>query len=446
MTQTIRFAVRSIAAATALMTLFTGQVAIAADQTQPGAGNAAAVQLARQSPLIQSAMKALTAQAEHINDRALRAATLDILKNHKTCVMHRRGLAAPAAQDTIIQTLFDQGLINRADATAFPSGVHAAIFPPILHAETDCPQLPQSFESAPGSAFGGHHSYPGGLPVHEANNGLSDANLASQYQTVYGHLGRNGLPQIDANADGDNGADHQHGTRDGGLPIDDDVIAAAPIWHDWAKTIVFQWNADGSEFKEFNFGGAGSTDAWGTAGDSRTGGHHVMSIAESMSRGFSPLMVLTQASAHSAPTLGNEFKVVNWLRAAAIISRIDPVKAGYLSVDGAGRLRLPAMGKLGDVDLNAAGQTNLRIEYVLHNLSDADYTFSGPAVASVNVLLTTLAPEFGYNAVDASTYNTRFRNPALAYLSAERLLTLYGVNGLDAVRQEIKRLRQKGVI
>ena len=156
--------------------------------------------------------------------------------------------------------------------------------------------------------------------------------------------------------------------------------------------------------------------------------------------------MLTPASAHSAPTLGNEFKVVNWLRAAAIISRIDPVKAGYLSVDSAGRLRLPAMGKFGDVDLNAAGQTNLRVEYVLHNLSDADYTFSGPAVASVNVLLTTLAPEFGYNAVDAITYNTRFRNPALAYLSAERLLTLYGVNGLDAVRQEIKRLRQKGVI
>ena len=230
------------------------------------------------------------------------------------------------------------------------------------------------------------------------------------------------------------------------MPIDDDVIAAAPIWHDWAKTIVFQWNVDGSEFKEFNFGGAGSMDAWGAAGDSRTGGHHVMSIAESMSRGFSPLMVLTQASAHSAPTLGNEYKVVNWLRTAAILSRIDPVKAGYLSLDGAGHLRLPAMGKLGDVDLNAASQTNLRVEYVLHNLSDADYTFSGPAVASVNVLLTTLAPEFGYNAVDSATYNTRFRNPTLAYLSAERLLTMYSVNGIDAVRQELKRLRQKGVI
>ena len=238
---------------------------------------------------------------------------------------------------------------------------------------------------------------------------------------------------------------HRHG-NDADLPIDEDVILAAPIWHDWAKTIVFQWNSDGSEFTEFNFGGAGVNDAWGAAGDSRTGGHHILSVAESMARGLSPLMVITQASAHSAPTLGNEFKVVNWLRAAAIIARIDPVKGGYLMHDSTGRLRLPALGQLGDVDLLAAGQVNVRTEYTLHNLSDADFTFSGPAISSVNVLLTQLAPEFGYNATDASTFNTRFRNPALSYLSGERLLILYGANGLDSVRQELKRLRQLGVI
>ena len=278
--------------------------------------------------------------------------------------------------------------------------------------------------------------------MHESNNDLSDVNLASQYQSVYGNLGRGGLPQIDADGD----EHHHRGGNEGGLPIDEDVILAAPIWHDWAKTIVFQWNADGSEFAEFNFGGAGTLDAWGAAGDSRTGGHHILSIAESMARGLSPLMVVTQASAHSAPTLGNEFKVVNWLRAAALIARIDPVKAGYLAADATGHLRLPSLGRLGDVNLNAAGQTNLRVEYTLHNLSDADFTFSGPAIASVNVLLTTLAPEFGYDAADVSSFNTRFRNPSLSFLSGERLLVLYGGNGLDAVRQELKRLRQLGVI
>jgi hypothetical protein len=62
-----------------------------------------------------------------------------------------------------------------------------------------------------------------------------------------------------------------------------------------------------------------------------------------MARGLSPKFVITQASAHSNPTSGNEDKVVNWLRAAAIIAGIDPVAKGYLRVDGASHLRLPAV-------------------------------------------------------------------------------------------------------
>src|SRR5215475_2037046 len=116
--------------------------------------------------------------------------------------------------------------------------------------------------------------------------------------------------------------------------IDQDVIVAAPIWHDWGKSIVFQWNADGSEFPELNFGGNGVTDGLGgTAGNAKTGAHHIISVAESMSRGLSPAFVITQASAHSNPTSGNEYKVVNWIRAAAIMAQIDPVARGYLMVD-----------------------------------------------------------------------------------------------------------------
>ena len=455
MTPACRFPARRIAGAVAtVVALIASPAASAADQTQPGAGIAQAMQLAHQSPLVQSAMSFLKAQARQIKDPALRTATLDILTNPDSCAMHRRGLGTQAAQDAVIQTLFEQGFINRADAAGVASGVRAAIFPPVLQAESDCPRPPQPLESAPGSSYGGHHSYPGGLPVHEANNDRSGVNLASQYQATYGHVGHSGLPEVAASADAAQHAAH-HGAEDHAkpaakhgqdLPIDADVTLAAPIWHDWAKTIVFQWNADGSEFKEFDFGGTGTLDAWGKAGDSRTGGHHILSVAEAMARGFAPLMVIAQASAHSAPTLGNEYKVVNWLRAAAIIARLDPVKTGYLSTDAAGNLRLPALGKLGEVDLNASGQTNLRVEYVLHNLSDADYTFSGPAVSDVNVLLTKLATEFGYDAADTARYNTKLRNPALAYLSGERLLTLYSVNGLDAVRQELKALRAKGVI
>ena len=419
----------------ALLGLLAVAPARSADQTQVGAGNDAAHAIAHRSPLVQSSIRYLVAQAGRIRDPALREATLDLLTNEKTCVMHRKGLGSAAAQDDVLQTLMEEGLVNRKDVQAFPSGARAAIFPPLREADSDCPQLPQSFESTPGSSFGGHHSYPGGLAVHEANNEYANVSLANQYQAVYGNLDAGGLLQIDAAS-----------RRAGDLPLDADVTIAAPLWHDWAKTLVFQWNADGSEFTEFYFGGAGTSDAWGAGGNSRTGGHHILGIAESMARGNAPLMVLTQASAHSAPTLGNEYKVVNWLRTAAIIARVDPVKRGYLALDGAGHLRLPALGGMGEVNLNAADQVNARLEYTLHTLSDADFPLSGPALVSITTVLKKLAPEFGYDGADVAAFNLRFRNPALAHLSAERLMALYADKGLAAVRKELQRLREAKVL
>jgi hypothetical protein len=174
--------------------------------------------------------------------------------------------------------------------------------------------------------------------------------------------------------------------------------------------------------------------------------HHIITIAEEMSRGLSPAFVITQASAHSAPTDGNEFKVVNWLRAGAVIAQIDPVAKGYLYVDQSGKLRLPALRQLGNtVNLNAAGQTNVLAEYTLHNLSDADFTYSGPAVDIDNVILEALAPEFGFSASDAN-YLLEFRNPVLSFFTAERLLILYSDKGIDAVRTEVQKLRTDGIL
>ena len=210
--------------------------------------------------------------------------------------------------------------------------------------------------------------------------------------------------------------------------------------------MVFQWNANGSEFTELNFGGFGATDNNGLPGDSRTGGHHIIGVAEAMARGLSPAFVITQASAHSAPTGGNEYKVVNWLRAAAIIAGIDPVAKGYLMVDKAGHFRLPALRQLANpVDLANAGQTNVLAEYALHNLSDADFTYSGPAVVAVNAILQTLAPEFGYDPADAN-YLLTFRNPVFSFLTAERLMILYSEKGSDGVRSEVQKVRNAGGI
>jgi hypothetical protein len=157
-----------------------------------------------------------------------------------------------------------------------------------------CPLLPLSFGATPGSNFGGHHSYPGGLAVHESFNDESAINFANTYRGECGQRGAHGLPVA-------------RGSRsEGDVSLNQDVILAAPIWHDWAKRMVFQWNTDGTEFTELNFGGWGTNDNFGAPGDSRTGVHHIMSVAEAMARSLPPILVITQAAAHSAPTLRSD--------------------------------------------------------------------------------------------------------------------------------------------
>jgi hypothetical protein len=420
-----------------------GSEAFADDQTKPGAGNAAAIALAKKSPIVQSAYQFLLSQGQRIEDATLRKETLEALGD--PCIRHRANLTE-AQKDAIVQTITAQGLVNPADAASLVGGVKAGIFPPVTNDGSACPKLPQAFFSAPGStSVNGHHSYPGGLVVHESNNDVADVHLGEEYRQIYGHSGgKGGLPTIPRQSQGRFANAEGNGETD--IFIDEDLIVGAPLWHDWAKPIVFQWNANGSEFTELNFGGFGATDNNGLPGDSRTGGHHIVGIAEAMARGLSPAFVITQASAHSAPTGGNEYKVVNWLRAAAIIARIDPVAKGYLTADNTGHLRLPALRQLGNnVDLANAGQTNVLAEYVLHNLSDADFSYSGPAVIAVNTILQELASQFGYNPADPN-YLPSFRNPVFSFLTAERLMIIYSEKGSDGVRAEVQKVRDAGAI
>ncbi|HVZ71874.1 MAG TPA: hypothetical protein VHJ20_05805 [Polyangia bacterium] len=430
---------KKLALELALASALTGGVvstAHAVDQTVPGAGNADAAHLASSSALVSSARRFIDARIDRIGDHALASQVRALVEDRDVCVRHRAKETATSKQ-AIIDALAAAGLFSATDAAAFPGGALAGVLPPVSDAGSACPHLPQPFYSAPGSVFGGHHSYPGGLPVHESFNDVSDTSFAANYRKIYGHPGRDGLPVI---------ADDDHDRTD--VDIDEDIILAAPLLHDWGKPIVFQWNTDGTEFAEFNFGGNGTTDNNGAAGDSRTGAHHIIGIAESMARGLAPKLVITQASAHSNPTSGNEYKVVNWLRAAAIIAGIDPVAKGYLRTDAAGHPRLPAVQRLGDVDLDAAtpSQVNAPVEYQLHNLSDADFTQTGPAIAVSQILLAKLAPSYGYDPTEVARYNTKFRNVALSHLSGERIYMLYTSGGLPAIRRQLDRLRALGLI
>jgi len=115
--------------------------------------------------------------------------------------------------------------------------------------------------------------------------------------------------------------------------------------------------------------------------------------------------------------------------------------------DAAGKLRLPAVRKLGSVDILASlpAQSNLLYEYVLHNLSDADYTFTGPAVVQGELLLRTVALQFGYDPADTGRYNREYRNPVMSTLGAERLQILYANGGIERVQAEVGGLKRDGV-
>jgi hypothetical protein len=420
---------------------FLSQPAQGADQTVPGAGNAAAVTLSSKSPMVQSAKEFLVGRINSMDNSAVRAITLDAIANPTTCVAHRANIH-DADKAAILQALVNAGLVDTRDDKTFPGGLRTGLFPPLLNDGSACPQMPQNFFSAPGSFFGGHHSWPGGLAVHESFNTVSSLNLANGYRRVYGHS-EAGLPVIDMSS-----ASPLVNGKPAEIFLSENLMIAAPIWHDWAKPMVFQWNSDGTEFLELSFGGNGLTDNFGAPGNSKTGAHHILSVAEAMKRGLPPDLVITQATAHSHATADNEYKVVNWLHAAAIIARIDPVAAGYLTQDAQGRLRLPALRRLGDVNLNAASpsQSNLLVEYPLHAVSDSDFVSTEPAVSVDQVILMTLAPEFGFDPSQTATYNNGFRNPIFAFLTAERLFILYGNGGLDAVRTEIQNLRNRGMI
>ena len=91
-------------------------------------------------------------------------------------------------------------------------------------------------------------------------------------------------------------------------------------------------------------------------------------------------------------------------------------------------------------------QPNLLYEYVLQNLSDADYTYTGTASVQGDLFLRVLAPRFGYDPADATRYNTGFRNPVLSHLSAERVHILYATGGIGRVEAEVGKLKAAGLI
>jgi len=190
----------------------------------------------------------------------------------------------------------------------------------------------QLFWAAPGSAYDSHHSYPGGLTVHELFNARMSEYFAKNYNAEY----FSERPRIDR-----------------------DLVIASAFYHDIMKTVVFQFNADGTILGELEIAG--------------TGAHHCLSGAEAIVRGHDARFVTVLLSAHAAPSLGDQVKVAAWCKAAAMIAGVDPIAFGLL--DRAGNLAaLPP------------------IEAFVSNLSDHDYVLSVHAVQKIAPRLSALGP------------------------------------------------------
>jgi hypothetical protein len=322
-----------------------------------GAGHAMA-----QTPRTIAAMDRLRTAANELTDTRLRTETLSALQS-RPCVRHRADLTA-ADEAEILNALRAQGLISSPIDAAEIQDQRATVFPPVA-GDAACPTLLQSFEAAPGGNAGSHHDWPGGLADHEQFNLSLALSLAALYEA------------------------------ESGLPVDRDVLVAAVLWHDWAKTLVLTFHPDGRLAEERAIAGAGA--------------HHVLGLAEAMARGLPPTLILTQACAHVAPVGEDSRKVEAWLKAAAIIARTE--------------WTLPAVATR---------------ECLINNAADDNWIHAETSVQVADAVLARLAPRLGHPTTDDADYRVRLRNPALETLGADRIRALFEQKGDDGVERDLR--------
>lgn len=345
-------------------------------------GNQQAMALARRSSTIMGLSELALQFAAELSDDQIRQATLDLL--HNPAPTYQLRSPSPADKAAVRAELLEAGLIP--DRTTVEG-----IFPPV----GDPNQAPQAFWSAPGSTYTGHHAFPGGLLVHEWFNAQMARHFATTYDEVYGLAA---IPGV----------------------LDVGIAYAAPLWHDIHKVTVNQWNPDGSELVEQVI--------------ADTGGHHPLSGAEAIVRGMSPDFVVALLSAHDAPTnissnatqTGLQ-RLVNYIRAAAIIARVDPIETGLLVSTPDGGFALT--------------QSPPRIEGHIDHLSDHDFIFSIDSAALLVQTLKQLAPAYGIDpGAEPARFNL-FRNTVLSQVPDMRLYGFLAssAGGADAVKSAIDR-------
>lgn len=323
------------------------------------------VSMAEKSPHVKTAYDYLLATAGDIQDTHLRRATMEILQNPAPRITEL--YPSTAAKEKVKQRLVARGYLK-------PSAAHDEFLPPCETPHRSV--IP--FYAAPGSGYGSHHSYPGGLATHVAVNVKAALGFFAAYKDIYG------------------------------LPMSRDTIIVAQTLHDLHKPWVFQWQKDGAARTEYPIAGAGS--------------HHVLSLAELIHRQFPAEVIIAQACAHNHPgTPDDEKEVVNWLTAAAILANKEAVTLGLLAEDGQ-TLPLPR-----------------RCEGFITHLGDHDWVLSVPAAKWMIGKLGEIAKQ-EYYMTEAELKTKKFyafRNYVFSQATLEQLYLLWTSEGETALVETI---------
>jgi hypothetical protein len=358
-------------AATAALTVLGGQTAFAAPVSLQDCQTMSATSMAEHSKVVMDNYNFLLKSANELANPKLRSMVTDYLKNPVPTLMEQ--YQTEAQKEKLKEALAAAGYI-KTDAKTEQ-------FLPVL---SDSRKAPQPFYAAPGSGYKSHHAYPGGLVTHVAVNVKIAQGFYSTYNDVFG------------------------------FKIDRDIVVASELLHDMHKPWVFQWQADGASFTEFQIAGAGA--------------HHVLSAAEAMYRGFPKELVVAMACAHTAPSsLADEQQVVDWLKAAAIIAGKDPVEIGVLAADGK-TLPQPRW-----------------IEGFVTHLGDHDFILTGPMNVWMTKELEKIAQdEYGMSEADlkSARFNT-FRDYVYSQLTTERLYSIWVSQGKGELIRIIKTVVTK---
>jgi hypothetical protein len=324
-----------------------------------------AAAIAAASPAVTQSLKTIETTIAALPD-TMRAPTQDGLLVTDTCIAYRRNESAESRR-AVVDELVRQGLVSDAAATT------RSLYGYPVKTDGTCVHTAAPFLATPGSEEDSHHSWPGGLADHIAFNLHAAHDMVARWRAVTGN----------PNA------------------FDNGTLDAAVLWHDWAKRLVLHWSDKGVVSYESTIGGTSS--------------HHVIGLAEAMARGLPADEVLVQVCAHQAPSNDHDAKVTGWIRAAAIIARVDPVARGYLkSVDGGYAL-------------------TIRPECRIHNLSDGSWVYAVPAAQHAKAIITRLAPQLGHKD------DRRFLEHALSYYGAERFDLLSDAEALKLLQDLPKK-------